>query len=354
MSKTPATAGVLLANVESRVSINIFVKRKDAKKDALATVRYCDLYGRRTEKFDWLGNIKFSSIDWQEVLPQAPMYFFMPKDFGLQGEYDAGFAVNELCAVNTVGVVTAKDGVLIDSDSNRLLDKVAREYGITPDAERVQKYAFRVFDRQFIYYDAGLVARAREKVMSNFDGVNNLALIAKRGFPNDAPLGFVADSIPDFRQWSCSGMQGGDYVFPLYVLEENFGKIEKRPNFNAEIYDKIAAAVKREPSPEEVFDYIYAVLHTPEYRSKYKEFLKVDFPRIPYPKSAAVFDKLVVFGGELRNAHLLKDKHSQFEKVAAFAVDGENVVEGVRFEDGRVFINSTQYLDKVPEDSTLR
>ena len=116
------------------------------------------------------------------------------------------------------------------------------------------------------------------------------------------------------------------------------------------MYDKIAAAVKRKPSPEEVFDYIYAVLHTPEYRSKYKEFLKVDFPRIPYPKSAATFDKLVAFGGELRNAHLLKDKHSQFEKVAAFAVEGENVVEGVRFEDGRVYINGTQYFDKVPED----
>ena len=80
------------------------------------------------------------------------------------------------------------------------------------------------------------------------------------------------------------------------------------------------------------------------------EFLKVDFPRIPYPKSATVFDKLVAFGGELRNAHLLKVKHSQFEKVAAFAVDGENVVEGVRFEDGRVYINATQYFDKVSED----
>ena len=102
--------------------------------------------------------------------------------------------------------------------------------------------------------------------------------------------------------------------------------------------------------PERVFDYIYAVLHTPEYRSKYKEFLKVDFPRIPYPKSVAVFDKLVAYGKELRNAHLLKDKHSQFEKVAAFAVEGENVVEGVRYEDGRVFINATQYFDKVPED----
>ena len=116
------------------------------------------------------------------------------------------------------------------------------------------------------------------------------------------------------------------------------------------MYDKIAAAVKRKPAPEEVFDYIYAVLHTPEYRSKYREFLKGDVPRIPYPKSAAVFDKLVAYGKKLRNAHLLKDKHSQFEEFAAFAIEGENVVEGVRFEDGRVYINATQYFGKVPED----
>ena len=177
---------------------------------------------------------------------------------------------------------------------------------------------------------------------------DNIALLAVRNTRRERCYNyFVADTIVDK-----DGVSGFDNCrfFPLYLYEENFGKIEKRPNFNAEVYDKIAAAVKRKPAPEEVFDYIYAVLHTPEYRSKYREFLKVDFPRIPYPKSAATFDKLVTFGGELRNAHLLKDKHSQFEKVAAFAVEGDNVVEGVRFEDGRVYINSTQYFDKVPED----
>ena len=177
---------------------------------------------------------------------------------------------------------------------------------------------------------------------------DNIALLAVRNTRRERCYNyFVADTIVDK-----DGVSGFDNCrfFPLYLYEENFGKIEKRPNFNAEVYDKIAASLKRKPSPEEVFDYIYAVLHTPEYRSKYKEFLKVDFPRIPYPKSAAVFDKLVTLGTQLRKAHLLKDGHSQFENVAAFAKEGENVVEGVRFEDGRVFINATQYFDAVPED----
>ena len=179
----------------------------------------------------------------------------------------------------------------------------------------------------------------------SFDANLGLCLIKICSRDDDCPV-FVTDKITDKTLLSSKDNAN---VFPLYLYEGNFGKIEKRTNFNAEVYDKIAAVLKRKPSPEEVFDYIYAVLHTPEYRSRYKEFLKVDFPRIPYPKSVSAFDKLVTFGGELRNAHLLKDKHSQFEKVAAFAVEGENVVEGVRFESGRVYINATQYFGNVPE-----
>ena len=346
-------------NIMQGVSINIFVKKgnyapclqgKTACKHgakALATVKYCDLYGKRGAKFDWLDVSTFESIKWEAVMPSAPMYFFVPRESKGSEEYNTGFKVDELFGTQSMGVTTGCDSVLVATNAEELLASVFKKFGVDDD-KKILRYSYRPFDEQMIYYDPSLMARSREKFMRNFPGNSNmgLCLIKICSRDDDCPA-FVTNRITDKTILSSKDNAN---VFPLYLYEENFGKIEKRPNFNAEVYDKIAAAVERKPAPEEVFDYIYAVLHTPEYRSKYKEFLKVDFPCIPYPKSAAVFDRLVAFGGELRNAHLLKDKHSLLEKVAAFAVAGENVVEGVRYEDGRVYVNGTQYFDAVPED----
>ena len=190
-------------------------------------------------------------------------------------------------------------------------------------------------------------------------------------------------------------MNSSAFVFPLYLYDDSLGEVKKTPNLNPEIVAKIAAAIndkhtdlltpngvremggprfvaatdetKPVPpedvsrvsgeqirvllSPEDIFDYIYAVLHTPEYRSRYKEFLKVDFPRIPYPRDAATFRKLVEIGAALRKCHLMQDAPPPLsESVATFPVQGDNVVEKVRLVlTGRVYINATQYFDNVAE-----
>ncbi len=79
-------------------------------------------------------------------------------------------------------------------------------------------------------------------------------------------------------------------------------------------------------APIDILDYIYAVLHSPSYREKYKEFLKIDFPRVPYPKDAATFWRLVALGGELRQIHLLESPAVN-KFITGFNVGGDNVVE---------------------------
>ena len=133
--------------------------------------------------------------------------------------------------------------------------------------------------------------------------------------------------------------------------------------------------VKESPTPEDIFDYIYGVLHSPAYRTKFKEFLKVDFPRIPYPKDLGEFERFRAAGRELRAVHLMKDAEpSLSEARGRFPIAGDNVVDTVRFEiigdnfntetkplsesqclcasvlkkSGRVYINSSQYFDNVP------
>ena len=149
-------------------------------------------------------------------------------------------------------------------------------------------------------------------------------------------------------------MQGTDYVFPLYLYEENMGNVEKRANLDKDIVAKlrVSASPREELSPEDIFDYIYGVLHSPAYRAKFKEFLKVDFPRIPYPKDSDEFVRFRDAGRELRMTHLMRDAEPTLSETRArFPVAGDNTVDKVQWEGGRVYINATQYFDNVPVEA---
>ncbi|MGI6479841.1 MAG: type ISP restriction/modification enzyme [Salinivirgaceae bacterium] len=98
----------------------------------------------------------------------------------------------------------------------------------------------------------------------------------------------------------------------------------------------------------DILDYIYAVLHSPTYRVKYKEFLKIDFPRVPYPKDANTFWQLVKLGGEIRQIHLLESPTVE-KYITQYPIDGDNVVTKPNYQNGKVYINDTQYFDNVPE-----
>ena len=100
--------------------------------------------------------------------------------------------------------------------------------------------------------------------------------------------------------------------------------------------------------PEDILDYIYAVLHSPIYREKYKEFLKIDFPRVPYPKDVDSFWKLVELGREIREIHLLESPVVE-QYITQYPEDGDNVVDKPVYKDGKVYINSSQYFAGVPE-----
>ena len=196
----------------------------------------------------------------------------------------------------------------------------------------------------------------------------NIALLVKRGFPyQDRAQGFVSEYISDRRAWSCSGMQGAESVFPLYLYPEP-GSIDssRRPNLDEHIWAQINAAIGKDTAPEDIFDYIYGILHAPAYRARFKEFLKVDFPRIPYPKDQTEFEHFRSFGNRLRELHLM---HSVPESPVTFPESGSMSVEKVEFSSlspapggcaantapiapelnaGRVYINATQYFANVP------
>ena len=119
------------------------------------------------------------------------------------------------------------------------------------------------------------------------------------------------------------------------------------PNFNAEVLQEIEATLGETVDPQELFDYIYAVLHSPNYRTKYKEFLKIDFPRIPYPENKEEYHRLADLGSQLRRLHLMQDvptpQHAKFDN------PGSNTVDKPEYKDGCVWINKEQCFADVPE-----
>lgn len=370
------------------VSINLFIKKKQ-NSTTPAKVFHYDLYGKRDDKYKFLNNHTLKSVPYKELKFDSPNYFFQPKS-GLDKEYVKGFQLNEVFSKNILGVVTAKDIVLIDDNIDSLLTKVSDYYSILPNKELVQPLSYRVFDKKYIYYDVKLVERSREAVMKNFIAGYNIGLnVCKIGRSISSYNFFVSNTLTDKNLTSSLDSVN---TFPLYLYPESNGQLstdgeQKRvPNLNPDIVKQIADGLGLEFVPEkegcfdklsmtgsegnlcfansaevrpeyltgshpepvegqteggaetaqtfapiDLLDYIYAVLHSPSYREKYKEFLKIDFPRVPYPTDAAVFWQLVKLGGELRQIHLLESPVVE-KPITRYEVDGNNEVIKPRFE----------------------
>ena len=349
------------------VSINLFVKTGKKGKDELGKVYHKDLYGLRQQKYDFLDGATLGNVGYEEMSPKAPMYFFVPKDFGLEEEYNKGFKVNELFNIFNVGVVTSNDAALVNSDANKLRNNVERISTKDYDKGLECKFAYRALDNRILYYDEGLIERARKDIMGHLLTPGNIAMVVGKQCVDDWKYAFITDTVTNFNYIATAGRLGAGYVFPLYVYKANMGQEERVVNFNKELYDRIAQGLNYLPCyddnilvdpisdyngvlyPQDLFDYIYAVLHSPSYRERYKEFLKIDFPRIPYPTDWEKFRDLAELGEELRQLHLMEDMPSKTG--ITFPVAGSLQVDCYRWQENRVYINAEQYFDGVPESS---
>ena len=319
----------------------------------------------------------------------------MPKNFARKKEYEKGFSVQELFPANGVGITTAHDEFVIgnkdvlikrfkkfksaEPSSKELHETfgVRRKKGwnILDGWHNLQKVAnvstyvkpifYRPFDERHIFYEDKLVWRRVWKIMQHFLKGDNVGLVTCRQSATKSwnLAGITKTMIQDSFISNLTKERG--YVFPLYLYREEVLKNGKEtiletktPNLDEKIVNEIAERLglrftvetettKKTFAPIDILDYIYAVLHSPSYRERYKEFLKIDFPRVPYPEDAKTFWKLVKLGEKLRHLHLMEGV-MPLPNVANFPVAGSNEVEKFEYKGGKVWINDTQYFDTVP------
>lgn len=319
-------------DIQQGVSINLFIKTGEKKASELGKVYYYDLYGEREEKYDFLTNTPFSEVKYQELQPVAPMYFFVPKDFGLMDEYEKGVSISSLFSLGSMGITTGHDKEMVS------LQSFKSDYNF--------QYSYRPFDIRWINYDVKQITRARANVMNNLKKPNIALCLIKVNSSSDGLFKVLMSA--GLTDKTILSSKDNANVFPLYLYTKEFGEEKKNPNLKKEEWQKFNDAVGKETTPEEILAYIYAVLHSPSYRERYKEFLKVDFPRIPLPKTAKEFNRLTAIGQQLIDLHLMNNTQS-WKCTTTFPEVGSQQVDFQEWKDGQVWINDKQYFGNVPE-----
>lgn len=320
-------------DIQQGVSINMFIKTGEKKAKELGKVYYYDLYGKREEKYNFLTNTPFSEVKYKELNPIAPMYFFVPKDFELMEEYEKGVKVNDLFSLGSMGITTGHDKEMVSIQPFKSADNLP--------------YCYRPFDTQWIDYDVERIARARENVMSHLKKANIALCLIKVNSSSDGLFKVLVSS--GMTDKTILSSKDNANVFPLYLYTNEFGKETKVANLNDEEWQKFNNSIGRITPPEELLAYIYAILHSPSYRERYKEFLKLDFPRIPLPTSESEFVRLAQIGQQLIDLHMMRNTQS-WKCDTTFPEPGSQQIDMLKWKDKQVWINKQQYFGNVPEE----
>ena len=349
-------------DIRQGVCISIMVKTGQNKN--LADVYHTDSYGKRDIKYEKLNAFNFNKSHFDNLQIEAPNYYFVSFDHNLNNAYEDCFSLKEIFVLGNTGIKFRKDNLLVKNhfninDVKKMLSDIhqmetfdflikynfnetkdwkhrLQKVNFKDDYENIKKVDYRPFDKRYTYYPHDRINKiiprgdSRRNLMIHFDKMNlGLVITRKNRGLAEGSYVFCTSSYTDLHLLDSAG--DSLLVLPLYRYESVMDNSEQKvPNFDPKIYGKIKEAIA-DVTPESLFDYIYAVLHSPTYRDRYAEFLKSDFPRIPYPDDPEIFHALAEKGGELRVLHLMESAKLD-DPITTYPVSGDHEVIKPRFE----------------------
>ncbi len=394
-------------DIRQGVAIALFIKQKSGEKEC--KVYHSEVWGLwKPDKHDWLLENDIKTTTWQELSPKSAFYLFIPRDERFLKSYEKYPQITEVFPVNSVGIVTSRDKFVIDFGQEalkrrirmfrdeKMQDELVRQtfnlkdksnWKLKDAREKVREdenweysitnILYRPFDIRWFFYHDEVIERSRKEVMRHMMQ-ENLGLVFMRQVALNEAYShfFVSQYVIDNRAfYSNKGILSLSplYLYPDIDKKDMFSHTEepeeKQPNISPKLFAALSGVYKEEPSPEEIFYYIYAILYSNTYRTKYAEFLKIDFPRVPFTKDYELFGKMGEYGKRLIDLHLLKSTELD-SPVAKFQGKGDNKVEKLRYElplrlavypdeDGaslrdekeeRVYINQNQYFEGIAKE----
>jgi predicted helicase len=380
------------------------------QREVVARRSYADLWGLRQAKYEYLASNDLTTTGWQRLQPMPPYYFLAPQDNRLSSEFDTAWSISDVLPLTFSGIKTHRDQFAVAFQQDTLGQRIEalRDTSLSDDALRdrfglrdtgtwqlarareairsddvaesaLVRCLYRPFDVRWLWYHDAIVGRARREGMLHLLRDNVAMVVGRAGHVVESArwnLLYVTNRVVDTNIYR----RGGGMVFPLYVYTEN-KKVEpvkrggsaitlalfesqagygtRRPNLSPEFVTTVAnklvldftpdgkGDLENTFGPEDIFNYMYAIFHSPTYRERYAEFLKIDFPRLPLTSDLGLFRVLAEKGEELVALHLMESPALD-HTITRFPIRGSNEVEKVRYaEDGRVYINKTQYFEGV-------
>jgi len=379
-------------DIQQGVAICLLVKEPDNTQSA--RVHYSELWGIREGKYQTLSEVDVNDTAWDELEPHSPFYFFMPINEAKSEEYEEGWKITDIFPINGVGMTTARDHVVIDYEPQPLLERarlfrdsedsnailcerleipeklgwnITRARELIKQAVDLEQYIkpvlYRPFDKRLIFYHDSLVWRTVKQIMRHMLAGKNIGLLMTRQTRDQWDI-LATNLIVGHKSLSAYDITS---LIPLYLYpaegEMQFDGNGRRPNLNPEfikaVSDKLGLTfiedglgdLEQTFGPEDIFNYAYAMFHSPIYRSRYAEFLKIDFPRLPLTSDKELFKTLAAKGAELVSMHLMESPALN-NLITKYPVAGYNEVEKVTYDNNsqRVYINKTQYFEGVPPE----
>lgn len=356
-------------------------------KNKQTKINYADLWGLREEKYKFLDNHDIKNTKWRNLKPTNPQNFFVVKDFGEEDKYKKFISVSDIFIKFNAGIATGKDDVLVDFEKQSLLRKLSANDRSTFDVfmennkvngeliekwfdelskidleEKIKEYSYRPFDNRYVIYNSKVLQRARKIIMDNFLTKYNIGFIFRKNITGNWHHSFITENLMDGNY-----LEARTYVFPLYLYDkqEDQGTIfdgqekldiegvqhtlrsdkGKTPNID---WNNLPTFCSTQTA-EAIFYYIYAILYSNVYRQKYQEFLKIDFPRIPFTEDESLFNALVQRGEQLVNLHLLKSKKLENPSIKFYG-RGDSLVEKREWKNDQVWINNKQYFASIKDE----
>ncbi len=371
-------------DIKEGVAISIFIKCENLKRKVCLS----DLIGTRLSKYSFLSSNTMKSINWNDIQLVRPEYKFQQIDTNEYEAYRLNPSIKDIFSLYNSGVKTHRNHFAIAFTRDELIERIhmfsdrnyddseiistfklkdTRDWKLAESRKLIMRetdlpsslkpYVIAPFDTRNIVYDDRIVELPRHEIVRNFtDG--NIALLGTRNNNQKSnAYVFVTNEICDVHT-----LEDSTNVYPLYVFrEEQFlNTTEKimKTNIRKVVFElvniKYSSNSSRDVSSELIFGYIYSVLHSYTYRNKYKDFLKTDFPRIPFCEDYSTFEQLSQLGWRLINAHLMKSPEpaKQFPELGQYKIKGDNLVDKVFYTDHlqRLNINATQYFEPVPPE----
>jgi predicted helicase len=397
-------------DIQQGVAIIIGVKKANGE-EGHAKLQHDELWGGRASKSNELWVRSITSQSNAELAPCPPHLLFGPTDAAAAIKYNSGFSATNLFSVGGVGICSKRDEIAFQSTKGEIErvvndfydlseQEIKSKFNVTSESrdqqvafakkdvvdhgmtdERLfQQAIYRPFDPKWTYYTGRVRGFLAYPVADTLKHMRprraNIAIVTGRqgqATSGDSwDLAFLSDGLTDLNIFR----RGGGMTLPLYLRANEdvkqtdvFNTQGRTLNFDPKIYAVICKAAGLTPSfdagegdafrtatgdarPTEVkvFDYIYGVLHSPAYRATYAEFLKIDFPRIPYPRDPETFAHVSDKGEALRRLHLM-EAGAVGETPFPYLGNGDDVVASgyPKFEGGKVLINAEQHFDGVPE-----